>query len=346
MAKKKERGLYEPSRRLQELRTYLRSSGGATVYDIADRLHVCVRTSIRYLGALESAGELAPKDEDDEVDLDGKRRIWRLERKPNSAEPISFTTTQMLALSLSRRVFDFLAGTGFKEDLDDVFASVEATLKRRDFEHAKNLDRKLLDLNEKPHIYANRLDDVNDIVSALLSEQRLSVTHGSVAKWGKRFELEPYTLVVYKKGLYLLGRSSHHQGIRTFSLDGFRDVERLKKAKFEYPADYRPEKLFEGAFGMMSGPLARVRIRFDHEVARYIRRRQWHPTQQLKQVGDDLELTMDVAGTTEVLSWVLEWGDKALVLEPEKLRDEVAAAHRRAAARYEARSTKAARGAS
>ena len=33
---------------------------------------------------------------------------------------------QMVALFLSRRVFDFLAGTGFKEDLDDVFAKLEA----------------------------------------------------------------------------------------------------------------------------------------------------------------------------------------------------------------------------
>ena len=30
------------------------------------------------------------------------------------------------------RVFDFLKGTGFKEDLDDVFVRLEATLKRNE----------------------------------------------------------------------------------------------------------------------------------------------------------------------------------------------------------------------
>ena len=44
-------------------------------------------------------------------------------------QSITLTTAQMVALFLSRRVFDFLAGTGFKEDLDDVFAKLEATLK-------------------------------------------------------------------------------------------------------------------------------------------------------------------------------------------------------------------------
>jgi len=329
--KKKERGLYEPALRLQELRAYLKSSGGASVYDIADRLHVCVRTAIRYVEAIQAAGE--PLTERKE----GKRIIYRLMANAK-AEPIALSTTEMVALSLSRRVFDFLEGTGFKEDLDDVFTRIEATLKSKDFEHAKNLDRKIFDLNERPHIYANRLEDVNEIVTALLNEERLSVAHGSVAKWGTKFEVEPYTLIVYKKGLYLVGRSSHHQSIRTFSLDGFRDVDRLKDTTFEYPANYHPEKFFEGRFGIMGGPPTRVRIRFDHDVARFIRRRRWHPTQQLKQVGSDIELTMEVAGTTEVYNWVLEWGDKAEVLEPGKLRDDVATAHRRAAARYQSKS--------
>jgi len=45
-------------------------------------------------------------------------------------------------------VFDFLEGTGFKEDLDDVFGRLEATLKRKDFLAVRNLDRKIFDVNE------------------------------------------------------------------------------------------------------------------------------------------------------------------------------------------------------
>jgi predicted DNA-binding transcriptional regulator YafY len=325
---RKDEARYEPARRLQEVRTMLNSADGVSVYDIAERLDICVRTALRYLQALEAAGE--PLTEE----MDGKRKLWKL--IPNARhEAISFTTTQMLALSLSRRVFDFLAGTGIKDDLDDVFAKVEATLKRRDFLHAKNLDRKLFDINEAPHVYEGRNDHVNDIMTALINEERLRVTHGSVAKWGKTFVVEPYTLIVYKKGLYLAGFSHYHQAIRTFSLDGFREVDRKKGDKFEYPADYHPAQLSQGAFGIIGGQLTHVRIRFDHDVARFVRRRRWHPTQQLKQVGHgDLELTMEVNGTTEVFNWVMEWADKAEVLEPERLRDEVATALARAAARY------------
>jgi predicted DNA-binding transcriptional regulator YafY len=42
---------------------------------------------------------------------------------------------------------------------------------------------------------------------------------------------------------------------------------------------------------------------------------------------------MDVRGTVEVVSWVLGFGDKALVLEPASLRDAIRGEHASAAKR-------------
>ena len=47
-------------------------------------------------------------------------------------------------------------------------------------------------------------------------------------------------------------------------------------------------------------------------------------------------LAATVAGTIEIRLWILSWGDDVEVLEPASLRDDVAATHRRAAARYAA----------
>ncbi|MCC6748840.1 MAG: transcriptional regulator [Deltaproteobacteria bacterium] len=325
--KKKSPERYAPARRLNELKDLINSTGGVTVYEIAERLRVSVRTAIRYVRALQASEEPLYQDRED------RKTVWRL--MPSARhQTITLSTSQMISLYLSRRVFDFLAGTGFKEDLDDVFARLEALLKRKDFVAARNLDRKIHDVNEAPHLYQDRIEHVNDMITALLREERLRVTHGSVAKYQKPFLLDPYTLLIYKKGLYLAGHSHHHQGLRTFSLDGFKEVEWLKGEKFEYPADYQPSQLSEGAFGLIGGPRTRVRIFFDEKVARYVRRRQWHPTQELKKVEGGVELNMEVAGTVELLSWVLGFGDKAEVLEPESLREEIGAETARVAARY------------
>jgi proteasome accessory factor B len=311
---------YAPASRLHGLRALLDSPEGVSIYDVAERFRVNPRTALRYIQALQRAGE--PLYEE----LAGKRKVWRL--MPTARrQSITLTTAQMVALYLSRRVFDFLAGTGFKEDLDDVFAKVEATLRRKDFAAARNLDRKVFDVNEARHLYEGRIEDVNDIMTALLREERLRVTHEGVSGGKNTFILEPYTLLVYKKGLYLAGRSEGHGGeIRTFALDGFREVEWLRGDRFEYPEAYRPEQITEGAFGLFRGKdVTRVRIRFDEKVARYVQRRMWHPTQAFKKLaGGAIEMTMDVRGTTEIVSWLLGFGNKARVVAPESLRAAVA----------------------
>jgi predicted DNA-binding transcriptional regulator YafY len=322
---------YAPAARLHQLRSMLDAAEGVSIYDVAERLGVNPRTALRYLQALQRAGE--PLYEE----LAGRRKVWRLMTTARR-QSVTLTTAQIVALFLSRRVFDFLAGTGFKEDLDDVFAKLEATLRRKDAAAVRNLARKVFDVNEARHLYEGRIEDVNDITTALLREERLRVTHEGVSGGKKTFVLEPYTLLVYKKGLYLAGRSEGHGGqVRTFALDGFREVEWLRGQGFAYPPDYAPEQITEGAFGLFRGaePPVRVRVRFDQKVARYVQRRLWHSTQRFaKLAGGGVELTMDVRGTVEIVSWVLGFGATAVVLEPPGLRAAVAQEMRTAARAY------------
>lgn len=328
-------GRYSPSRRFEEVKALLNSAGGVTVYEIAERLGISVRTAIRYLRALEELGERIYDERE------GNKKVWRL--MPSAREgTVSLTTSQMVSLFLSRRVFDFLEGTGFKEDLDEIFHQLEAHLKRKDFVAAKNLDRKLFDVNEAPFMFEGRLEDVNDIITALIREDRLTVVHSSVSRGSKSFLLEPYTLLVYKKGLYLAGYSHHHKALRTFGLDGFKEVNWMKGQRFEYPADYSPEQLVEGSFGLFTGPRTPVRIFFDEKVARYVRRRQWHPTQEIKAVPGGIVMNLNVHGTVELMSWVLGFGERAEILEPESLRVEVARVLEAAGKRYAAGVPKAA----
>lgn len=309
------------------MRAVLLSTGGATVYELSERLSVSVRTVIRYLKSLEESGDGLYEERD------GHKKIWRITTRNTSI--LHLTTTQMTALYLSRRVIDFLAGTGFSEDLEEVFRKLEVTLKRRDFAATQNLDKKLFSVNEAPHKYEGRDEHVNEILTALTREERLEARHESVGRGQTTFKIEPLTLLVYKKGLYLAGNSLHHGAIRTLALDGFTDLEWKKGDKYTYPKDYAPEQLVEGAFGLIGGERTHVRIAFDARVARYVRRRNWHPTQKIKERPDkSLVLELDVRGTVELTSWVLGFGEHAEVLAPATLRNELARAHGAAAARY------------
>jgi proteasome accessory factor B len=312
-----------------QLRALFAAGEALSVYDIADRLQIAVRSAARYLESLKETGFALYEERQ------GKRKVWRqVESGRRFAVPLSLP--QMIALCLSRQTFDFLAGTGFREDLDELFAKLQAHLGRKDRAAVRNLDRKLYDVNEAPHIYEGRADHMDDIVTALLREERLEVTHESSGRGqAKRFLLDPYTLVVYRKGLYLIGRSHAHDEVRTLAVDGFREVRRCRGDKFEYPVNYHPKEFYGDAFGIIAGPRTEVRIWFSSKVAPFVRRRRWHRSQSLKSVSSGgIELTMSTAGTTEVVSWILGFGPEAEVLEPAELRESVGRALEAAAERY------------
>lgn len=328
-------GRHSPAIRLAEVRSILNAGEGASLYDLADRLGVTFKTARRYISALERAGETLYEE------WDGKRKVWRLMPTARK-DTVRLSTSQMLSLFLSRQVFDFLEGTGFKEDLDDVFRQLEVTLKRHDAQIVRHLDRKIFDVNEALRIYKDRVADIGEILTALVREERLQMTHVSTtssadasASGGRsraprrprQILLDPYTLLVYKKGLYLVGYSQRHEAICTFAFDGIREVDWLRGESFEYPDDYHPSQLIEGAFDLIGGEPQRVWIRFSPNVARYIRRSLWHPSQKiwmLRGEGGAIELTMDVALTVELTSWILGFGRDAEVVHPHALRTEIA----------------------
>lgn len=319
---------YGPSERLFAVRAMLDSPKGATLVDIAERFSVSTRTALRYLQALERAGVALYEETTPD-----RRKLWCLEPQQRRTSLV-LSGSQMIALYLSRRVFDFLEGTDFKSDLDGIFDKLEKLLARKDFTAIRNLDRKLWDMNEAPHDYSDRKEDVRTILSAILREERLRVTHGSVEAWKKPFEIDPYSLLVWKKGLYLAGYSHHRGAIRTFPLDSLRDVKLLKGHHFEYPTvdAYHPRRFEDGYYGLEREPRTPVRLRFLRRVGRFVERRKWHPTQQVTKRPEFYEVRMEVHGLLELKTWLLGFGDTVEVLEPLSLRAELRAEHLRAAA--------------
>lgn len=319
---------YAPSQRLTSVRDLIHSSGGLSVYEIANRLGVNVMTARRYVRALEDLGVPIY----DELGDDGKTKIWRIQ-PGDRRRSIEMSVVQMIALYLGRAMFEFLDGTGFKEDLDDVFTRLSVTLKSKRFAAVRNLERKLVALHEARFLYDDQIDDVNDILTALLKEEQLQVVYRQGNT--RAFIIDPYTLLVHRGGLYLVGHSHKHGALRTFAVDELRRVEWLKGASFRYPDGYDPNEHFRGSFGVFTGPAERVRIRLhDPEVIRRARRRQWHPSQRIRNAAGGAILTLMVYPGRALENWILGFGETVEVVEPAHLREAIRHRLSAAAARY------------
>jgi predicted DNA-binding transcriptional regulator YafY len=84
-----------------------------------------------------------------------------------------------------------------------------------------------------------------------------------------------------------------------------------------------------------SGPPERVEIAFEPTVADYVRAREWHPSQQMRDTeSGGVAMTLDVCLDRALHSWILSFGPFARVLSPETLAREIADQLSEAKARY------------
>ena len=136
--------------------------------------------------------------------------------------------------------------------------------------------------------------------------------------------VHPYTIYFHRYSWYVIGFSETHHRVRSFKMARILQMT-ITDVPYQIPDGFSLEKELGNAWGIMKGDTDHhVRIRFSAKVAPHIRETLWHPTQRVTPLPDKgclFEAT--VAGTTEILSWILSWGEHAVVEQPEILKKRV-----------------------
>jgi predicted DNA-binding transcriptional regulator YafY len=78
-----------------------------------------------------------------------------------------------------------------------------------------------------------------------------------------------------------------------------------------------------------------VRALFEPGVARWVREAPSYFTVAEEERPEGLAVTLQVRREEDVLQWLLSWGSRVRVIEPESLRERIAAEARAILARYE-----------
>jgi len=107
---------------------------------------------------------------------------------------------------------------------------------------------------------------------------------------------------------------------RIFAMDRIMMLHQTKEA-FEIPEGFDFEEFMRLSFGAFQGEGVKVKIWFAPDVAGCIKEKIWHHTQEIVPQKDGaIILEAEVAGTEEIKFWVMSWGPKAEVLEPQSVR--------------------------
>ncbi len=298
---------------------------------IQDELGISERTLLRYLAACRRG--LVDEEEKPLVETI-RRGTTRLVRLAPRAPGVECTTYELLFLYLALTVLHFLDGTVIRDGVAGLWERMERTLPGAQRLRLADFGRKFYTVPFAAKTY-RRCDAILDtLIQCLVYQYRTRIRYGGVLGEGKVHEFDPYTLAVYRGGLYVLGYSHLYRKIIWLAVERMCSVEKLP-VRFEYPQKYAPQKYTDGMFGIIDGPTVEVRLRiWNAQTAAYLRARQIHPTQRFERTREGTVLRMTVRGTTELKNWVLSFGPYLEVLEPPSLRAEVEASLRAAAALY------------
>lgn len=304
--------------------------GGVRATSLLDRFELDPRSLRRYLVDLREL-DLPVRDEGR-----GEERIISIDPRWRRTG-VQLSLAEVLSLHFGRRLFNFLEGTSFAEDLDGALERLEPAISRAHQSLARQLDTKFLAVPEPAKDYRGQASEVlDDVVTALVYNNPLHARYRKASGVERRYVLHPYTLATFRQGLYLFAYDQDARQVKTFAVERFVDVVRQRSEHFPAPAGWRPEAHIAHAFGIISGPPEEVVFAFAEEVTAYIRERTWHPSQTFRTLPDGrLELRMRVAATVELRTWVQGFGADVQVLAPPSLVARVRDTLRRAAAQYE-----------
>ncbi|MBC7691114.1 MAG: WYL domain-containing protein [Methylotenera sp.] len=302
---------------------------GLTVTEIwervTDRGHSNTkRTIYRDLEAIESAGFPLTSSHDGEVKNKDTQR-WSLEQVTRVTKYLVLSARELLALYLAREALLPLQMTPFYEDLMQFFVKVEAQLGKANQEHLHELSSEIY-FEPAPQWGLGLNREILDTVRASCSERQvLEVEYSSVSSNSKRLrKIGPHYLYFSKGSVYLVGEDMENHEIKTFSVPRMSTARMIDEA-YNEPA-VEPETLFAHAIGIFRGDEAsRVRLSFSRIVASYIKERRWHPTQTIvsESKTGEVEISLNVAITPELVQWVAGFGSAARVLEPALLREKI-----------------------
>ena len=331
------RGKFTQHRRLDGMRTLLEQHPkGLTLYELADALDVTPRSMRRYLR--EMKGEL---DLRATADKRGGALRWRVDAQAMPRK-VELRRTQAYALLAARRVFEPMRGSTLFEEIDLATQRLVSIARRpgrgpnAGVADAR-LEERFLYLPFSPKDYRQKTEELDDLFQAVADLRPLACLYRrSTEPDYERVTIHPYAMVLYKDAIYCVGRHVQKDEIRTFLLDRMRDTELAATERFELPADFKVDDWFQGSFGIWRGTKnIRVVVEFSAKVAEYVRSRKVHTTQKLASLPDGgVRLSMVVGELTEVVSWVLGFGDTARVVEPEDLVSRVRGELERAVRRY------------
>lgn len=308
-----------PIERMLRIHEELQRSGSFTnCTKLARTLEVSRKTITRDIAFMRDRLELP-------IEFDARINAYRYTHPVSAFPTVQVSEGELLALLVARKALEQYRGTPFHRQLEVSFEKLTAGLKDRisfsPADELRSVSFKNVGLGKADLAVFNLLSGA----TLRQNEVEFDYRKPGESKTARR-RVQPYHLAHRENLWYLVGFDVERDALRTFALPRISQPAVLA-AQFVRPPDFSPEKFFANALGVLGGERDyRVVIRFSAAIADRVREREWHESQELRDLPDGrLTLQLRLGALPEIERWVLTWGSDAEVLQPKELRQRLKA---------------------
>ncbi|MBN1934485.1 MAG: YafY family transcriptional regulator [Anaerolineae bacterium] len=298
--------------RLLSLIMLLQSRPSWKAAELCDELRVSERTVHRYMAMLEEMGiplysERGPY---------GGFSLLRGYKLP----PLIFTAEEATVLYMGANLMGEIWGQTYEAAVTSVTAKLDNVLPD-DLRHEVTQARQNLvvsGLTARDYRPWNPI--IHKLRECIANHHCVSIQYHSFGLELTERVIEPYALTLQWGLWYLVGFCRLRQDLRTFRIDRIQQITPIKEC-FVIPRDFDVREYM--ARMMHFEPTYRVEIHLDHSVAAQIRERQGHWMQIQDHSDGSITARFGVATLDWVLGWTLSYGNKAKVLAPSELIEQI-----------------------
>ena len=268
--------------------------------------HASERTVYRYIKALRDTGF--------GIEFDRKRKTYSFPEGYGLSKP-ELSISEQLALGLSKQMFR-------SSGIDRELTAVEGKLCAKGSLPLKHMVVKAPDFRTEGSKY------LDAISTAIPQYKVLKLSYSNL--WDNRKterDVEPHYLFYSAEDLswHLRARCRLRHEMRTFSLDRINQLTVLDE---QYaPINIATPDELNMSFGTwLDDKPVNVTLRFNSQIKQHILRKQWHSSQENRELKDgSLEVKFKVIGTEEIRAWIIRWVPHVKVVKPKSLRESILA---------------------
>jgi predicted DNA-binding transcriptional regulator YafY len=254
------------------------------------------------------------------LEYDSRKRGYYYEDGTFSLPMVYLSSTELSALMLAKKMLEDISGGCLGEEISSIVEKITNVLNK----HSARINGMDGAVSFQSVGYSPAPEKVfKSILEGCLRRREMTFKYYSPASNETNVRTVcPYHLFNYMGTWHLVAYCHLRRHMRDFALSRISDVE-MQEETFDMPSHFNVEEYFRSSFGLYKGGGKReVSIRFNPQKANWVKGQIWHRNQKVKELEDgSMELSIEVAGFSEIMREVLKYGDGVEVVRPKDLRE-------------------------